>query len=81
MVIVESTARLVPGVIKLSSLAEESHWNLLLKKEATSTKGLEYPHYTRPETISIADKKRKVPKVLLSGDHKKIKERREKHKG
>lgn len=40
----------------------------------------EYPHYTRPE---IFKPKRgvewKVPKVLLSGDHKKIAEWREKH--
>ena len=73
MAIISATARLVPGVIKLESLAEESHWNLLLKKEAAATSsGLEYPHYTRPEVLEYKGKKYRVPKVLLSGDHKKI---------
>ena len=74
MVVVSAVSRLVPGVIKLESLEEESHWNLLLKKEAQvpEGKGLEYPHYTRPEIIKYKNKKYSVPKVLLSGNHKKI---------
>jgi tRNA (guanine-N1)-methyltransferase len=73
MVIVSAVARLLPGVIKLESLAEESHGNLLLKKEAGfSAEGLEYPHYTRPEVIFWNRKKYRVPKVLLSGDHRRI---------
>lgn len=79
MVVVSSVARLIPGVIKLESLAEESHWNLLLKKEGgvTSykllvTSQLEYPHYTRPEVFAYKGKKYRVPKVLLSGNHRKI---------
>ncbi|MHB1316941.1 MAG: tRNA (guanosine(37)-N1)-methyltransferase TrmD [Minisyncoccota bacterium] len=36
--------------------------------------------YTRPEVIKYKGKKYKVPKVLLSGDHKKIEAWREKHK-
>lgn len=81
MVIVSSIARLVPGVIKLKSLAEESHWNLLLKKEKSAQKrmGLEYPHYTRPEVFEYRGKKYRVPKELLSGDHKKIEEWRKKY--
>lgn len=81
MAVVSAIARLIPGVIKLSSLEEESHWNFLPKKEeAASAKkqGLEYPHYTRPEVLEWKGKKYKVPAVLLSGDHKKIKEWREK---
>jgi len=94
MVVVSSVARLIPGVIKLESLAEESHWNLLLKKEggvssskfparnryAISVAGgqvpgqLEYPHYTRPEVFEYKGKKYRVPKILLSGNHKKIEE-------
>jgi tRNA (guanine37-N1)-methyltransferase len=64
-------------VIRLESLKEESHWNLLLKKEKDSKvgeNGLEYPHYTRPEVLEYKGKKYKVPKVLLSGNHKKIEE-------
>ncbi len=74
MTIVSAVARLVPGVIKLESLQEESHWNLLLRKEKTAPEesGLEYPHYTRPEVLEYKGKKYKVPKVLLSGNHKEI---------
>jgi len=74
-VVISAVARLVPGVIRLESLKEESHWNLILKKEKEGTlgeNGLEYPHYTHPETISYKGKKYKVPKVLLSGNHKEI---------
>lgn len=75
MVIISAVARLIPGVIKLESLAEESHWNNLLKKEKNAGVqggGLEYPHYTRPEVFIWKGKTYRVPKILLSGDHKKI---------
>lgn len=78
MALVSSISRLVPGVIKLESLKEESHWNLLLKNEVAG-KGLEYPHYTRPEVLVYNGKKYRVPKILLSGNHKKIEEWRSKH--
>ena len=82
MAVVSAVTRLLPGAIKLESLAEESHWNLLIKKgkggEQKGKKGgnggLEYPHYTRPEVLEYKGKKYRVPKVLLSGDHKKIEE-------
>lgn len=61
MVIVDSVVRLLPGVLgNKESLAEESF----------NEGGTEYPQYTRPEEY----KGWKVPEVLLSGDHKKIKE-------
>ena len=73
LVMISAVARLIPGVIRLESLEEESHWNLLLQKETTSKqKGLEYPHYSRPEVLEWKGKKYRVPKILLSGDHKKI---------
>lgn len=77
MVVTSAVSRLVPGVIRLESLQEESHWNLILKKEKDGklgNNGLEYPHYTRPEVLEYKGKKYKVPKVLLSGNHKKIEE-------
>lgn len=79
MAVTSAVARLIPGVIRLESLQEESHWNLLLKKEKDipEGRGLEYPHYTRPEVLKFKGKAYRVPKVLLSGDHKKIKEWRE----
>lgn len=64
LVVVEAVSRLIPNVI---GKPKE------VKQRITKQKGfIEYPQYTRPETIKIADKQRKVPKVLLSGNHKKI---------
>jgi tRNA (guanine37-N1)-methyltransferase len=75
MVVASAVGRLIPGVISLDSLKEESHWNLILEKEKAGSlgaHGLEYPHYTRPEVLIYKKKKYKVPPVLLSGDHAKI---------
>ncbi len=74
MVVIEAVARLIPGVLGKPEL---------LKERITKEKGfIEYPQYTRPEVFS--PKKGvywKVPKVLLSGYHKKIEEwRRKKQK-
>jgi tRNA (guanine37-N1)-methyltransferase len=60
MAMVDSIARLVPGVITGESLEEESFSGGLL----------EYPHYTRPEEF----RGMKVPEVLLSGHHEKIRQ-------
>jgi tRNA (guanine37-N1)-methyltransferase len=61
MVLVDSISRHIPGVLgNPESLEEESHGGL----------DLEYPQYTKPEVFN----EWKVPKVLLSGDHGKIKE-------
>lgn len=59
MVMIDAIARMVPGVLsnKESSETESFQDNLL-----------EYPQYSRPEIWH--DKK--VPPVLLSGDHKKV---------
>lgn len=62
MVLLDATARLIPGVLG----KEESHEQDSFSKKFKRKK--EYPHYTRPETF----KKLKVPKILLSGHHKKI---------
>src|SRR3989338_6061980 len=68
MVVIEAVSRLIPGVVqKEESIINESFSD----KEA---KIKEYAQYTRPETIIIGGKKRSVPKVLLSGNHKKIEE-------
>ena len=73
MVVVETVSRLIPGVIGKPQLLEE---------RITKSKGFtEYPQYTRPEVFEPKKgTKWKVPKVLLSGNHKKIEEWREKHK-
>jgi tRNA (guanine37-N1)-methyltransferase len=58
MVVVDTVVRLVAGVIKAQSLAEESFRQGLL----------EYPQFTRPADFEG----RKVPEVLLGGDHARI---------
>jgi len=72
LVVIEAVARLVPGVVGKSEL---------LKERITESGGfIEYPQYTRPEIFEpLPGIKWRVPKVLLSGDHKKIEEWRKKH--
>ena len=61
MIVVDCVARQIPGVLgKFESLEEE---------RVSSSEV-----YTRPEILEYKGKKHKVPKVLLSGDHKKIEE-------
>lgn len=67
MVLVESVSRFLPGFLGKEESLEE-------------IKG-SYPTYTRPEVFSPSESKRgwRVPKVLLSGNHKKIEEWRKKY--
>ena len=62
MLITDSIVRLLDGVIEKESLETESFNNKLL----------DYPTYTKPQVYEGME----VPKVLLSGDHKKIAEYR-----
>jgi len=65
MVVIEAVARLLPGVLgNPESLAEESFGLSGM---------LEYPHFTRPEEF----RGMRVPEVLLSGDHRRIRAWRE----
>jgi tRNA (guanine37-N1)-methyltransferase len=76
MIVVDAITRLIPGVIAKESLNEESF--SFKKEKELREKDYEYPQYTRPESILIKGKKRTVPEVLLSGNHKKIDEWRKK---
>lgn len=59
MIMIDSISRLIPGVIKKKqSLEQDSFSNNLL----------DYPNYTRPRIIYNMS----VPKILLSGNHDKI---------
>ena len=61
VILMDSISRLIPGVVgNKQSVETDSLNNSLLK----------HPVYTRPEKIS----NKKVPKILVSGNHKKIKE-------
>lgn len=72
MIVVDAVTRLIPGVIAKESLNEESF--SIKKQKDLANENYEYPQYTRPEKFG----KWSVPKVLLSGDHKKIEEWRKK---
>ncbi len=65
MAVVEAVSRLIPGVLGKSESIEEKRY------------GVGVPVYTRPEVLEYKGKKYRVPKVLLSGNHRKIAEWRE----
>lgn len=67
LVVTEAVARHIPGVLGKQESLEE--W-----------KG-SYPVYTRPEVFAYRGKKHRVPRVLLSGNHKDIKAWRARHGG
>ena len=62
LVLLDSIIRLMPGVLSDGALDEESHTDNLL----------EYPQYTKPSEF----RGRKVPEILISGNHQKINEYR-----
>lgn len=59
MVLVEALSRQIPGVVGLPDSVENDSFRRGL---------LDHPHYTRPRSVEG----RKVPEILLSGDHAKI---------
>lgn len=68
MAVIESISRLIPG-----ALGKED----MIKERTTKEKGfIEQAQYTRPEEFQGW----RVPKVLLSGNHKEIEEWRKKHR-
>lgn len=86
MVAIETISRLIPGVLGKPQL---------LKERITKSGGfIEYEQYTRPEVFDVSKYEEsgkacppkssskkfwRVPKVLLSGDHKKIEEWKKQH--
>lgn len=67
LILVDSLLRHVPGVLGHPESA-------IMDSFAEGLRGgIEYPLYTRPQTFEGVE----VPNVLLSGDHKKIKNWRE----
>ena len=65
MVLIEALSRQIPGVVQLAGSVENDSFRSGL---------LDYPHYTRPADFEG----RRVPEVLLSGDHAAIDAWREK---
>ncbi len=62
MAVIDAVSRQIPGVLGKSESLEEKR------------QGAGLPVYTRPEVFIYKGKKYSVPKVLLSGNHKKIEE-------
>ena len=56
MVLIEALSRQIPGVVQLAGSVENDSFRAGL---------LDYPHFTRPAEVEG----RRVPEVLLSGDH------------
>lgn len=92
MAIVDAVVRYLPGVLHHPlSLEERRNYldfkNLLIPKEKLLQLKFKkknetlysYPVYTRPEVIKLGKKEIKVPRVLLSGNHKLIAKWKEKH--
>jgi tRNA (guanine37-N1)-methyltransferase len=72
MAVVEAVSRLIPGALGKQDM---------IRERTTKQRGfIEQTQYTRPEVFKAGKKKWHVPKVLLSGDHKKIEEWRKKHR-
>jgi tRNA (guanine37-N1)-methyltransferase len=72
MIVVETMARLIPGLLGKPQF---------LKERITKGGGfMEFPQYTRPEIFSPQKGENwKVPKLFLSGHHKKINDWRQEH--
>lgn len=83
LVIIDSLVRLIPGVLKKDEATTEETFMemnkeelfkftedpLVLEQPGKMISLVEYPQYTRPEEYQG----KKVPEILLSGDHQKIK--------
>ena len=66
MVLIDAITRRLPGALGKGESVEERRL------------GIGVPVYTRPAVFQLEGKKYRVPRVLLSGDHKKIEEWRKK---
>ena len=60
LAIIEATTRLVPGAL--------GHCESAVQESFTQPDLLDHPHYTRPEEF----RGMRVPEILLSGDHQKV---------
>ncbi len=71
LIIIDSISRMISGVLgNKQSFIHDSFYS--------DDQKIQYPQYTRPEIIKYNNKKLKVPKILLSGNHKKIQQWKQK---
>ncbi|PIU24415.1 tRNA (guanosine(37)-N1)-methyltransferase TrmD [Candidatus Berkelbacteria bacterium CG08_land_8_20_14_0_20_39_8] len=73
MAIIDSVSRLIPGVLSEDSPESES----FMEKDSEGNYLIEYPQYTRP----IEYKGKKVPEILMSGNHSEIEKWRKNQMG
>ncbi|MBI5147992.1 MAG: tRNA (guanosine(37)-N1)-methyltransferase TrmD [Parcubacteria group bacterium] len=66
MVLIDAVSRQISGVLGKSESLEEKRF------------GVGVPVYTRPDVFEFGGKKYRVPRILLSGDHRAIEEWRKK---
>lgn len=71
MAIVDSITRLIPGVLEKPEATTDESFSM--NCELPTMNLLEYPHYTRPDVFEG----KKVPEILLSGNHAEIKKWRD----
>lgn len=67
LVVIDSIARLLPGVLGNKDSVEEESFS-------PDSNILEYPQYTKPQTFNDFS----IPEILVSGNHKEMKEFRKK---
>jgi len=68
-IIIDATCRMIPGFIeKPGSIAQES-FSMMPQDSELNSNLLEYPQYTRP----VDFEGKKIPEILLSGNHGEIK--------
>lgn len=68
MIITDAIVRLIPGVLNKTEATVDESFSIL-QHLSSNIQLLEYPQYTRPEEFEGE----KVPEILLSGNHAKIK--------
>lgn len=66
LAVIDATVRLIPQVLEKSEAVEEESFSIIGPNH--TGKLLEYPQYTRPDIFEG----KKVPGILLSGNHQKI---------
>lgn len=70
LVIIDAVTRLLPGVLGKDESSVVESFSMVPLEKGHSARLLEYPQYTQPQVYNDMA----VPRILLSGDHKKIEE-------
>lgn len=69
----------LPAAVVVDAVARHIHGALGKQESLEESRGVGFPVYTKPEIFDYNGKKYKTPKMLLSGNHKKIQKWRQEH--